>query len=377
MTRTHTHHRLSAGFLAGVLVTVALSASAQEDAPATQPDNRVHAFYYTWYGNPETDGHWVHWDHQVILREGGGKNHRPPEDIGASFYPADGLYSSNSPTDVARHMQQMRAAGVGVVATTWWGVGDYTDKALPVVFDAAEAHGLKVCFHIEPFRGRNATTTREALVYLLDQYGEHPALYRLDGRPMVYLYDSYLSPAKDWATILDPDAENTIRGTKYDTFMIGLWVKEHEGPYMLDGHFDGFYTYFAVDGFTYGSTLENWPALAKWAKDQGKLFIPSVGPGYEDLRVRPWNTKNFRARENGAYYDRMFEAAFGAAAPLISITSFNEWHEGTQIEPAIPKAIPAKDGEAAYTYLDHENRSPEWYLERTAYWVTQWQKHGD
>jgi hypothetical protein len=27
----------------------------------TEIDRRVHAFYYAWYGRPETDGAWVHW----------------------------------------------------------------------------------------------------------------------------------------------------------------------------------------------------------------------------------------------------------------------------------------------------------------------------
>jgi len=49
--------------------------------------------------------------------------------------------------------------------------------------------------------------------------------------------------------------------------------------------------------------------------------------------------RNQRYRENGAYYDRMFEAGIAVDLPDISITSFNEWHEGTQIEPATPKKI--------------------------------------
>jgi len=84
-----------------------------------------HVFYYGWYGNPETDGGWRAWNHQVILREGGGDTHKPPDDIGSNFYPADGLYSSNSRDDVARQMRQLKRAGCGVVAATWWGVDHF------------------------------------------------------------------------------------------------------------------------------------------------------------------------------------------------------------------------------------------------------------
>ena len=333
------------------------------------PSDRLHAFYYAWYGNPETDGDWSQWNHQVLLKEGGGKRYAPPEDIGANFFPAGGLYSSNSMKDTLTHMEQMKAAGVGVVAVTWWGRDTFTDKALPVVFSAAEQAGLKVCFHIEPFGGRDAATTRDALEYLLGRFGEHPALYRdpaRGSRPWAYVYDSYLVPSREWATILDPDGARTIRGTHLDTVMIGLWVHSHSGKMIASGGFDGFYTYFAVEDFVFGSTPKHWPAMAQWAKKHEKIFVPSVGPGYDDTRIRPWNTRNQRDRENGAYYDRMFETAIAVEPPAISITSFNEWHEGTQIEPAVPKKI------EGYTYLDYGERAPGWYLERTRYWVDRW-----
>lgn len=358
---------LYAALLAGALCLCGCQ-STPEQPRAGEPEY-VHAFYYNWYGNPDIDGYWRHWNHQVILREGMGARHQPPDDIGASFYPALGLYSSSSPQTAAVHMAQLRLAGAGVAVVTWWGVGDYTDKNLDMLFDAAAAHDIKVAFHIEPFPGRNAETTREALVYLLDRFGAHPALYRdprFGSRPMIYLYDSYLVPAQEWARLFAPDGGLTVRGTPYDVAAIGLWVKEDDGQRIAGSHFDGFYTYFAVDGFTYGSTLAHWGTLAEWAREHDKLFIPSVGPGYHDLRVRPWNQANVRSREEGAYYDRMFEAAIAAAPPVVSVTSFNEWHEGTQIEPSVPK----KTNE--YTYLDYAPHEPDWYLTRTREWVRRW-----
>ena len=263
-------------------------------------------------------------------------------------------------------MLMLRRAKVGVICTSWWGKDSYTDKVVPRLLDAAARHNIKVCFHIEPFPGRNAQTTRDAIVYIIDKYGSHSAIYRYGKdklRPMFYIYDSYLTPTKQWKTILSPDGPQTIRNTKYDSVVIGLWVKENEQAFMTEGYFDGYYTYFATDGFTYGSTINNWPKLAEWAQQNDKLFIPSVGPGYIDLRIRPWNNANTRDRQNGAYYDREFAAAIAVRPPIISITSFNEWHEGTQIEPAIPKQSPD------FKYLDYSPHEPEYYLDRTGYWA--------
>jgi glycoprotein endo-alpha-1,2-mannosidase len=331
-----------------------------------QSYNNVHAFYYPWYGNPQIDNSYYHWNHQQSVKQGKPKSYPGGDDIGANFYPKLGCYSSNNVQDLNAHMLMLRRAKVGVICSSWWGKDSYTDKAVPRLLDAAARHNIKVCFHIEPFPGRDAQTTRDAIVYIIDKYGSHPAFYRYGDdkpRPMFYVYDSYLTPAERWKTILSPDGSQTIRKTKYDSVVIGLWVKEHEQAFMTEGHFDGYYTYFATDGFTYGSTIKNWPKLAEWAKQNGKIFIPSVGPGYIDLRIRPWNDVNTRDRQNGAYYDKEFAAAVAVRPPVISITSFNEWHEGTQIEPAVPKQIPD------FKYLDYSPHEPEYYLDRTSYWV--------
>lgn len=100
---------------------------------------------------------------------------------------------------------------------------------------------------------------------------------------------------------------------------------------IVSGGFDGFYTYFAANGFSYGSSWKNWKSLSSFARKNGLLFAPSVGPGYIDTRVRPWNVKTTRERKNGKYYKIAWATALQTNPPLISITSFNEWHEGTQV----------------------------------------------
>jgi len=224
-----------------------------------------------------------------------------------------------------------------------------------------------------PFAGRNATTTKQAIDYITHKYVSHPAYYQDElrgNRPLFFVYDSYATDAAQWASILAPGAANSIRGTQYDAVVVCLWVEPHEEEFITKGGFDGFYTYFVADGFSYGSTPANWSHLAAWADSNNKVFIPCVGPGYDDGRVRPWNDVNRRDRQNGKYYDKMFKAAVRENPPYIGITSFNEWHEETQIEPAIPKSI---DG---FVYEDYSPEEPTFYLERTRHWIRQYAKAG-
>ena len=154
---------------------------------------------------------------------------------------------------------------------------------------------------------------------------------------------------------------------------------------------EGFYTYFASEAVSFGANPANWPELAAWARQHGRLFIPSVGPGYDDSRIRrglfggpdgltacrwgcktangaalacmqlyasavhyhsclaelkprprrllvtsllvippssrPWNAAATRSREGGARYRRWWQAALAVQPAAVSITSYNEWGE--------------------------------------------------
>lgn len=186
--------------------------------------------------------------------------------------------------------------------------------------------------------------------------------------PLFYIYDSYLVKSNDWRTIFHPDGEMTVRNTEFDGLFIGLLVEVRHKNELLSAGFDGFYSYFASDGFTYGSTSKNWPRLAEFAQTNNLLFIPSVGPGYVDVRVRPWNQRNTKDREHGGYYEQIFDAAIAAKPPIISITSFNEWGEGTQIE----KAVPMEYG--GFKYSDYLPQGPDYYLLLTRKWVHKYKK---
>jgi glycoprotein endo-alpha-1,2-mannosidase len=330
-------------------------------------------FYYNWYGNVEKDGKDIHWAHPV-MKQGpndtvttgylpGGDN------ISSNFYPQLGTYSCTDTATIKKHMEMLVQSHIGVIVLTWWDVHDFGYQSVPVILDMAAGYDIRVCFHIEPFRGRNAETTRRNIQSIIDSYGKHPAFYRINGKPLFFIYDSYLTPAKEWETLLCPEGSITIRNTPYDSIMIGLWVKKGEENFFKNSGFDGFYTYFGATGFTYGSTPSNWPYLQEWADKNDKIFIPSVAPGYIDTRVRPWNEKTTRNRENGKYYDKMFENAINSKVKYVGITSFNEWHEGTQIEPAIPFHPDA------FHYMDYQPLPPDYYLKRTGYWIKLWESH--
>ena len=115
------------------------------------PNYKLHAFYYPWYGNPETDGDFRHWNHVIIDEIDPGKSYPGGENIGSNFYPLLGCYSSNDKKVIDIHFKQIRESDIGVVTISWWGINSYEDKTLSLLFSAAKKYGIKCNIHIEPF----------------------------------------------------------------------------------------------------------------------------------------------------------------------------------------------------------------------------------
>jgi hypothetical protein len=64
-----------------------------------------------------------------------------------------------------------------------------------------------------------------------------------------------------------------------------------------------------------------------------RLWVATVMPGYNDVKIRP-ATGFATDREGGAYYERAWQAAIDSTPRWIVVNSFNEWPEGSYIEPS-------------------------------------------
>ena len=290
----------------------------------------VSIFYYPWYGTPSRDGQYVHWSQH---------GHTPPADIASNYYPARGVYSSSDPAVIRSQMDDIKTAGIDEVVVSWWGRGLAEDKRLPAVIAAARRDKLSVAAHIEPYPGRSVASVVTDIGYL-----------RTRGISRFFVFQALDFPSADWAP-----ANDSIQGVQVfaQTALVGAAAA---------GHFDGVYTY---DVLTYGG--DKFARLCKQAHTAHLLCLPSVGPGYDarratgDTRVKP--------RRNGATYDSMWHAAIAAHPDGVTITSFNEWHEGTQIESAgASGGNPYLSYEGAWAL--HGTAAANAYLTRTAYWAS-------
>lgn len=288
--------------------------SIQHNDQLTNVSYKIHAFYYAWYKSIDFDGAWAHWNHKYLpnwnkndLKKYPVGAHNPPEDIGSNFYPQLGCYSSNDPQIIRSHMKYFKVAGIGVLVLSWAppNFEDSPDNNLKQILDIALENDIKVSLQIEPYKNRNPENFVKFWKNFILKFGDHEALYKIKNKrfniplPLTYMYDSYLIESNDWKSIFSKSGLNTIRGTKYDGIFLGLLVDAQHKTHIKRSAFDGFYTYFASNGFSYGSSWKNWNSLNRFAKQNNLIFVPSVGPGYIDVRVRPWNSANTKDRSHG------------------------------------------------------------------------------
>jgi hypothetical protein len=305
-----------------VVLLLGLPASAWAGTP------RSAIFFYPWYSNPSHDGQYAHWT------QGG---HEPPLDIASHFLPLRGAYSSGDPRVLRAQIGDIAAAGIDEVVSSWWGRGSPEDSRLPAVIRAARDRGLKVGVQLEPYPGRSVDTVGADLVYL-----------RALGIRDVYVYRSSDFASGDWKRV-----------TTQPTGM-RLFAQTNLVGFAASAGFTGFYTY---DILIYGGS--KFGRLCDQARAAGILCAPSVGPGYEaweatgDTRVKP--------RLFGSTYDSMWRAAGRASADIVTITSYNEWQEGTQIEAA-GRGGRYESYDGAYGLYGRAAQRA--YIARTAYWTS-------
>ena len=320
--------RLAFLLLAACLVVPAAAWTGGWEPSRPAPSARVGIFYYPWFATPQRDGAFAHW------QQGGSA---PPANVASSFYPTRGAYSSSDALVLDAQMREIAAAGVGTVIASWWGQGSVEDRRLPQVIAAARAHGLAVAAHLEPYRGRTVAATEGDIAHL-----------RGLGVSDFYIWASVELPDSEWAEL-----NARLEGVR-------TFANTNLAGRAAAGGFDGVYTY---DVLLFEGSL--FPRLCRQARKLGLLCAPSVGPGYDARRAT--GDGRVRSRRNGTTYDSMWRGAVNGRADLVTITSYNEWHEGTQIEPARAgrRGYECYDGAWGLRGRDAETA----YLDRTAFWV--------
>jgi hypothetical protein len=293
-----------------------------------QSPRKVFAFYYPWYGNPKVaggSGRSSHWD-------GIDESNRRIES--STHYPTLGPYDSHDPKLIARHCRWAKDANLDGFIVSWWGHGTFEDRALVRILDACQAAGLSVAIYYETVsKPRNADAASVDLVALLEKHGGHPAWMQALGKPVVFIYGRAIDDIglDGWkAAIAKVNARYrkgaVVIGDRLDAAAARVFHGTH--TYITAGPLEK-KTLAQVDRWA----NESYPEWVKTAASHARISAVTVIPGYDDTKIRRPGLRV--ERMNGDLYRAQWEAAISADPSWVLITSWNEWHEGSEIEPSL------------------------------------------
>jgi hypothetical protein len=284
----------------------ALAADGPLEAAKPGVPKMVWAFYYPWYNE-------THWS-SSILRD------RP-----------ETPYASNDPQAVERHIQQAQSAGIDGFISSWWGPGDYSDANLELLLDAAAARGFSVTVYLETLGEAGPRDEAQLLAwlqYLLHEHGQHPAYYRLQGKPLVVVWASGSVPLDAWqrifAQLKASDSEAAYVAMGYKPIVLSEFTGVHE--YGVFGHYGL--------GILFQHAARELRAFSLLHPDVvPRVWIATLQPGYDERNL-PDRMGLYWERRGGDAYRYTFEAEQKSDPDWLFITSWNEWPEHTYIEPS-------------------------------------------
>jgi glycoprotein endo-alpha-1,2-mannosidase len=288
---------------------------------------KVLAFYYPWYGNPEVEGgsgRWAHWS----------KVDEAKRQIGSStHYPTLGPYDSHDPALIARHCASAKQAGIDALVVSWWGKGSFSDQAMGRILDGCRDAGLEATIYYETVpRPRDAQRAANDVLDVLHRYADHPAWLSVDNKPVVFVYGRALGEIGQggWAEAISQVNRRYPRKAVF----FGDQLSRSAARV-----FDGIHTYNTA-GHLRGKqpadagqwAAEAYPAWVQAADAFRRISTLTVIPGYDDTKIRKPGLRV--ERYDGALYRTQWEQAIEADPHWVLITSWNEWHEGSEVEPS-------------------------------------------
>lgn len=293
--------------LAIVLLMPFVAALAAPASPASAQGNRlVLAFYYAWF-SPDSFGPGKTSDQPVTP------------------------YRSTDRAVIQRQVGQAQQAGIDAFVQSWYGPRDapdnQTESNFRTLLDVAQASGFRAAVDVEvggPFFA-SAADVQNALAALLAGHARHPAYLKVDGRPVLFFWYNSRFSVGEWAAIraaVDPNHTS-------------IWIGEGTDAEYLRV-FDGHHLYSITWTADPESMLISWGqrVRAKAAELGGQRYwVGTAMPGWNDLALGRGNSY-VRPRDGGGYFRASFAGVAKSGADWAIITSFNEWPEGTMIEPS-------------------------------------------
>jgi hypothetical protein len=300
------------------------SASKQNATPL------ILAHYMPWYTAKPFSDHWGwHWtmNHFDPEQEIGGRRQ-----IASKYHPLIGPYDSGDPHVLEYHLLLMELAGIDGVIVDWYGLTDYRDYAVlhrntTRLLQQCERLNMKfvICYEDQTIPAlveaeRIAATDRVAhAVSEIDWLGKYwfksGSYVNLDGKPVLLSFGHSGLTNDEWSQCLSHLASPVAY-------------------FSQDIRRNG-----AIGGFGWPSPKIGMQQVDRFLADSNRWpqAIPAAFPRFDDIYKQAGVSEGYprMADNDGRTLKETLKKALNSNAPIIQIATWNDWGEGTQIEPSI------------------------------------------
>ena len=348
-----------------LLILIAFSALSIQ--AADKPTKPVLAHYMPWYASKPISGHWGwHWTMDQFKPDKIGANGR--RELASHYRPLIGPYDSNDPDALEYQVLLMKFAGISGVIIDWYGTENFRDYAtihrnsLSLIKHLKKA-GLKfaICYEDQSVKhmiegGKLKTSQEEAhakkeFQWMAKNWFNDPAYMKLGGKPVLLIFGPQHFKTPQWNQIISSLSTQPI-----------LYTLPH---LTSQANNSGAFGWPPVDGG------KNVTALL-WQKylrelylrgAKGESIIAPVFPKFHDIYQEAGVHKSYGYLDDqgGKTFEQTLQLAWQSNSPLIQIATWNDYGEGTMIEPTKEFACRyleslqrrfAANGKFAYTPID-------------------------
>ncbi len=301
-------------------------------AGAKEPD--IAAYYYPWYIKDD-------WSRHAYVGT-----------------PLLGKYGTDSPEIAKQQITWCVDHGIDALFVSWWGADHLTDRHMNLgLLKASNLNKIKFALFYESLGlldkhdGKrdgivdfSKPQVMSALIsdvrHLAKKYFKHPQYYKISDRPVVCFYVT-----RTFRGFSKAHMDRLRRSIDVGLYTIAdeAFFGKQAAPETSQNKEAIFDAYTAYNMFqnarvqvndtalTY-QRREALPIFRKWGKHT--VFIPGIFPSYADFRGHkplPGNPADFAILLDAV--SSISNREKSSTPPLIILTSFNEWWEGTTIEP--------------------------------------------
>jgi glycosyltransferase involved in cell wall biosynthesis len=284
------------------------------------------AHYYPWYRAGKKPQHW----------------NENQEFAAVTDFPVSGPYSSNSVSLIRRHLQMAADSGIDFFVVncqvTFEGFNPTELSATRKLFRVVEKEGYPIYLSILlALDTEDPNIIKSSIRTVREEFFSLPVYHRIRNHPILWYFmnDPFLGyffyHHRELVSLNRNCYPIATGGLPYNKFL----------PRLLRDFFSGWCLYSPLEAGSEEKRKSAWKgSYMDFSEDGGRILIFTLCPGYDDSRLthpqRKHNIYRVIPRNDLKTYEDMqkFALILNPSPDLLVITSFNEFHENTHIEPS-------------------------------------------